>query len=68
MPSLLPTVRLWLAVQTQWRVGWDVIGLDYTALNLAAQWLRIEITPEVFRHIQLMEGIVLKARREVSKT
>lgn len=64
MPSLVPTVSLWLAVQTQWRTGWDLIGLDYAALNLAAQWLHIKITPDVFGHIRLMESLVLKVRRK----
>jgi hypothetical protein len=52
--------RLWLKVQTQWRVGMALVGLDYPAVLATAQILGIAITQELFEQIQVLEFDVLE--------
>lgn len=57
----LPAARLWLACQTQWRIGFaGATGLDYTALFgvAAAQGLTVDGT--MLRKVQLLEGMTLQ--------
>ena len=58
-PENVQSLRLWLEVATQWRVGMGgATGLDYNALPPVASMLgmkRREI-PEVFHDIRVMEA------------
>lgn len=55
------TMYLWKNVATQWRMGFGgVVGLDYSALNIAANILDIELTPEIFSKIQILESLTLE--------
>lgn len=56
---------LFLACQTQYRVGFGVIaGLDYLALEKVASWLEIKIDKELFNKIRILERKVLEDCRE----
>lgn len=64
-PFIIPiteaqTVTLFIAMGTQWRSApAGVMGLDYNALEAVAKMLEIEITPEIFMGIRIMEAEVL---------
>ena len=59
-----PVWRLWLLVQTQWRVGWLLVGLDYPAASAVAELHGMAITPELFRGLQALEYDTLEEQRE----
>lgn len=63
-PPLLPenelAWKLWELVQTQWRAGWSLVGLDYPAVLAVAKLHGIKMTPELFGRIQALEWDVLK--------
>lgn len=55
-----PTVELFLAVSTQWRSGsGGTVGLDYTAVKVAAEVHGMTLTPEVFGGLQIMERTIV---------
>lgn len=67
LTELEGTVRAWLALQTQWRVGMaGATGLDYTAIEPtlrllgepAAAW------PDIFEGVQVMERETLRVWAE----
>lgn len=65
--ALRDAVRLFDAVATQWRVaGMDgvALGLDYSALDIAARWLGIAPTPRLLSDIAVMEDEGLTVFRE----
>ncbi|MGN1038535.1 MAG: DUF1799 domain-containing protein [Mailhella sp.] len=64
LPEAVPIWNLWCRVQTQWRAGFDITGLDYTAVLAVAKIYGVEVTPEVFSAIQAMEMDVLKERAD----
>jgi len=55
-----PAVQLWAAMQTQWRMGISLVGLDYTAMPPVAAWLGIDITPKLFAQIRHLEALTLE--------
>lgn len=64
-PALLPANaeawQLWLAVNTQWRVGpGRIVGLDYQAVIAVSQVLAIPMTKAVLSKIKALEGFELK--------
>lgn len=53
--------RLWIAVRTQWRVGFGgPVGLDYGALYLVAGTLGMTLTAEHLQRIQRLEAVTLE--------
>lgn len=42
-------------VQTQWRVGMALVGLDYSAIFKVAELHGMEMTPTIFRGLQTLE-------------
>jgi len=59
---------LWNAVQSQWHTGFSgITGLDYTAVKLVADTLEIDWTETLLRHIQVLEGAILKHFSEEQK-
>lgn len=70
-PPLLPdnetAWRLWGLVQTQWRVGWSLVGLDYPAVLAVAALHKIDVTPELFSRIQALEMDVLQEQNKRTK-
>lgn len=61
------TVRLFLAVSTQWRtagMGGVPIGLDYTPIEWVARVKRIEVTDETFEGLREMELAAIGALQE----
>lgn len=66
-PQNWPAVRLFLAMQTQWRrAGMTGVptGLDYAALPVAARALRLRLTGDVLRRLQVIEAEALAALAE----
>ncbi|WP_084493630.1 DUF1799 domain-containing protein [Desulfovibrio sp. 3_1_syn3] len=59
-----PVWRLWLLVQTQWRVGWSLVGLDYPAVFAVAELHGMGMSPELFRGLQTLEYDTLEEQRE----
>lgn len=66
----LPAVRVWFAVQTQWRIGLDgPSGLDYAVLPavLGLFGIRRKQRGEVFAALRILEGetlVIWRDRRE----
>jgi hypothetical protein len=63
----LPAVRVWFAVQTQWRIAMDgPSGLDYAVLPavLGLFGIRKKRRGEVFAALRIMEGETLAVWRE----
>lgn len=53
--------RLWLAVRTQWRTGFNgPVGLDYGALYLVAGTLDMTLTPQCLATVQRLELATLE--------
>ena len=70
MPLLPPNESawaLWTLIQTQWRVGWDLVGLDYMAVFAVAKLHGIEMTPQLFRGVQILEYDTLEERQQTRK-
>ena len=64
-----PAVQAFFACATQWNrlVAGDRLlatGLNYAGVREALRFLRIRVTPELFRDLQLMEGAALEAMAE----
>lgn len=58
----LPTVKAFIAMDTQWRVGMSgATGLDYAALPVVLRLSELprKSWPEVFQDIRLMERAAL---------
>lgn len=55
---------LWCRVSTQWRVGMDVVGLDYTAVFAVADVYGLKMTPELLEGLQVLELDYLQERAE----
>lgn len=64
-PDNVQIVRAFLAVETQWRTavagGMEssrilFVGLDYTAVRAGLDAVGIEITPDLWSGLQVMEG------------
>lgn len=60
-PENEKTVWLFLECATQWRYGalGGVIGLDYSALDVMFRYRNMEVTPELFEGVQVMERAAL---------
>lgn len=56
-PENWPTVVFFLTVQTQWRYGamGGYLGLDYSAIDVMIRYRQMDVTPEMFEGMQLME-------------
>jgi hypothetical protein len=53
--------QLWLAVNTQWRIGPNgVVGLDYQAVIAVSQVLAIPMTKAILSKIRSLEDFQLK--------
>lgn len=61
-----PVVRLWLAVQTQWRTSFGgLVGLDYPAVFAVMAHTGVtDPTGEIFDGLQTMESAALAALRK----
>ncbi len=55
---------LWQAVETQWRVGFTRVGLDYTVVYQEADRLGIELTTCTFNKIKALERWILSKQHE----
>lgn len=51
-------------VQTQWRVAWGLVGLDYPAVMAVAQVHGIPMTPEIFAGLQVLEYDALEEQHD----
>ncbi|MBL8575135.1 MAG: DUF1799 domain-containing protein [Hyphomicrobiaceae bacterium] len=63
-PDHWDAARLVAALASQWRVivGGDRLiwlGLDYAAVEVTARLMGITATPDTFRQVQQMEGVIL---------
>lgn len=59
-PENLPTLRVFLAVCTQWRTSMSgVVGLDYSVLFPVMKLYNVENEREVFDGVQAMEFAIL---------
>lgn len=56
-PENWPAVELFLVAATQWRLSANgsPYGLDYQGVELAARWAKVQITPELFADLRIME-------------
>lgn len=69
-PEQVLPVRVFMSMQTQWRVGFaGLVGLDYSALPAVYQGLQIpaEEIPEVFAEFQVLELTYLEIKRRPSE-
>ncbi|MDI3259472.1 MAG: DUF1799 domain-containing protein [Sinobacteraceae bacterium] len=59
-------VEVFLACQTQWRVGGmgGLLGLDYSAVDTVMRILRTPDRPETFAGVRVIERAVLAAMSE----
>lgn len=58
-------LHLFIGLSTQWRVGMaGITGLDYAALPIVAQGLRIRLKPRLIRALQVMEREALRLMSE----
>ena len=55
LPEEEEALELWLAVNTQWRVGMSLVGLDYNVLFKMADRLEIDLSPCVMKKIRRLE-------------
>lgn len=63
------TLRLFVAMGTQWRTGMSgPTGLDYAALPVAARTLCIRLTTSRFEDLRTLESEVLKIAGEKAKS
>lgn len=59
------SVGLFFALATQWRyasagmAGGFRMGLEYQAIEATARMLRVEVTPDIFDDLRLMESEAL---------
>lgn len=67
MASNVPAWRLWSLVRTQWRVGLDIIGLDYPAVLAVAAIHNITVDAALFGKIRNLELDTLVERSEKDK-
>lgn len=73
-PHLLPVVRLFSGLRSQWRTastgqgGLVFTGLDYAAIEVVQRQMRIEFTdqPRAFEQLRTMEMEALRAMNERS--
>lgn len=68
-PEHVPALEAFLIVATQWRTaatlaGVIYVGLDYGAARDGLHMAGIEVTPELWGELQLIETGALKAMRE----
>lgn len=66
-PDNMPTVSVFIAMSTQWRVGMNgPIGLDYTALShvMRMTGVRRPEWPYVFDGVRIMESAALEEMRK----
>ncbi len=59
--------KLWCFVQTQWRVGMSLVGLDYPAVLAVAKIYDIEVKQELFAKIQALERETLLLQHSKNK-
>lgn len=63
-PELVPALRVWTAVLTQWRhsAGGDRTGLDYAGVQAALRMLAVPRTewPALFDDLRVMERSALE--------
>lgn len=53
----MPAVSLFISAQTQWRISFGgYVGLDYVGVEATARLLRVELEPDLFRRVQVLEG------------
>lgn len=60
----MPVWELWGRVCTQWRGGDRLLGLDYPAVLATAALYGMEMTPELFDGLRVLEADVLAEQRE----
>ena len=68
-PENMPAVQTFLCVQTQWShsgMGGPA-GLDYARVKVALSLAGEEVTPELFRKLQLMEAGALEELARIQK-
>lgn len=59
------TVQLFLALRTQWMVGMSgPTGINYVAIEPTARLMDLQVTPEIFNGIRLMEGSAMETMRD----
>ena len=57
-PDNHAAVQLFLACLTQWRrcaMTGRIIGLDYPAVRIVAEWLAMTLTPDLLSRLQVLE-------------
>lgn len=59
-PENWPVLELFLCVCSQWRSGpmGGALGLDYAAVDVVIRRRALEVTPEQFQGLQIMERAV----------
>lgn len=62
-PENWPAVELFLAVQTQWKVGalGGLFGLDYAGVEVVFRMRKVANRAEMFAKLQVMEAAALAA-------
>lgn len=64
LPENIEVWNLWTKVNTQWRVGFSLVGLDYTAVLQVAAVYAITVTPELLDKIRILEHDTLQSLTE----
>lgn len=61
-PENWPAVEAFLAVQTQWSIGMaGPTGLDYTRVRAGLELAGMQVTPELFQKLRILESAALSA-------
>lgn len=64
MPENEDAWELWTLAGTQWRVGFSVVGLDFPAVFQIAELHGIEMTPNLFQKLKVLEIATLKKQND----
>lgn len=65
-----PAIEVFVACATQWRrAGMDgvMVGIDYGAVEIAARWMEIAITPQIFWDLRVLEDETMAVIAERQK-
>ncbi len=63
-PVNFEILELWQSIETQWRAGYALIGLDYSEVRNEAKRLDIELSECEWRKIKVLEKWVLDKSKE----
>lgn len=68
-PENWAAMEAFLSVQTQWSVGMGgPTGLDYTRVRAGLELAGVQVTPELFQQLRILESGALSALNKRNKS